>query len=216
MNPPASSLIVRAIGRREYTPVWRDMQAFTQQRDASTPDELWTVEHPAVFTQGLNGKPEHLVSPGDIPVVHTDRGGQVTYHGPGQAVIYTLIDLQRQHRGVRDLVSAIEQSVVALLSDLGIASTARAEAPGVYIGNAKIASLGLRVRRGRSYHGVSINVAMDLEPFSRINPCGLTGIDVIDLKKLGISCRLDEVMDGFVRHFAARLRYNNVRHAEPT
>jgi lipoyl(octanoyl) transferase len=199
---------------RDYTEAWRAMQSFTQQRGDGTPDELWLVEHPPVFTQGLNGKPEHLLSPGDIPVVQTDRGGQVTYHGPGQVVAYTLIDLSRRRLGVRDLVDAIEHSVIALLAEFGIESHARRDAPGVYVGGAKLASLGLRVRRGKSYHGVSINVAMDLEPFNRINPCGYPDITVTDLATLGHRVTPDDVAARFVRHFAARLGYNNVQLAE--
>ncbi len=204
-------LILRRLGTRDYTPVWRAMQSFTQQRSDATPDELWLVEHPPVFTQGLNGKPEHLLAPGDIPVIQTDRGGQVTYHGPGQLVAYTLIDLQRRHLGVRDLVDGIEQTVIALLAEFGIESSARRDAPGVYVAGAKLASLGLRVRRGRSYHGVSINVAMDLEPFTRINPCGYAEIAVTDLSTLGHRPTVDDVAERFVRLFAARLGYNSVQ-----
>lgn len=160
------------LGRRTYLPVWQAMRALTDTRDATTPDQFWLVEHEPVFTQGQAGKPEHLLMPGDIPVVETDRGGQVTYHGPGQIVLYPLLDVRRQRLGVRDLVSAIEQAVVDLLAGYGIEAQARSDAPGVYVGEAKIASLGLRIRRGASYHGVALNIDADLTPFQRINPCG--------------------------------------------
>lgn len=206
----SDTLLGKSLGTRDYESVWRAMQAFTQQRVDATTDELWLVEHPPVYTQGLNGKPEHILDPGGIPVIQTDRGGQVTYHGPGQLVAYTLIDLQRRRLGVRDLVDAIENSVIALLAEFEIKSVARRDAPGVYVHGAKLASLGLRVRRGKSYHGVSINVAMDLEPFSRINPCGLAGIRVTDLATLGQRAELNDIASRFVRLFAARLGYNSV------
>jgi lipoyl(octanoyl) transferase len=172
------SVRVRGLGRRDYEPVWRAMQAFTGRRGARTLDELWLVEHPPVFTVGLNGKPEHLLDPGEIPVVQVDRGGQVTYHGPGQVVVYALLDLRRLGLGPRPLVTALEHGVIALLAEHGIQAAARREAPGVYVSGAKIAAVGLRVRRGCCYHGLSLNVAMDLEPFSRINPCGYPGLEV--------------------------------------
>lgn len=162
------------------------MQAFTAARDAATPDELWWVEHPPIFTQGLAGKAEHLLAPGDIPVVQVDRGGQVTYHGPGQVVVYCLLDVRRLGLSVRGLVTVLERSVIDLLAAHGIAGRARPDAPGVYVEDAKVASLGLRLRQGRSYHGLSLNVAMDLEPFTRINPCGYPGLRVTQLRDLGI------------------------------
>jgi lipoyl(octanoyl) transferase len=207
----SSTLHLRHLGLRDYEPVWRAMQQFTQQRDAAAPDELWLVEHAPVYTQGLSGKPEHVLAPGAIPVVQTDRGGQVTYHGPGQLVAYTLIDLARRQMGVRELVSALEQTVIALLADHGIAAQARRDAPGVYVNGAKIASLGLRVRRGRSYHGLSLNVAMNLEPFTRINPCGYAGLAVTQLSALGGPRDLNLVAQALVRHLTARLGYNNVQ-----
>lgn len=152
------------------------MRELTDSRDESTPDQLWLVEHEPVFTQGQAGKPEHLLMPGDIPVVQTDRGGQVTYHGPGQVVLYPLLDVRRARLGVRDLVSALENAVIAVLAEYGVEARARADAPGVYVGEAKIASLGLRIRRGASYHGVALNVDVDLAPFQRINPCGYAGM----------------------------------------
>lgn len=164
------------LGRRPYTPVWQAMRELTDGRDAETPDQFWLVEHDPVFTQGQAGKPEHLLMPGDIPVVATDRGGQVTYHGPGQVVLYPLIDVRRSRLGVRDLVSALENAVIALLAEHGVRARARPDAPGVYVGEEKIASLGLRIRRGASFHGVALNVNGDLSPFARINPCGYAGM----------------------------------------
>ena len=168
------------------------MKDFTDQRDRETEDELWLLQHPAVFTQGQAGKAEHVLAPGDIPVVQVDRGGQVTYHGPGQWVVYLLLDLRRHSLGIRDLVDLIEQSIVRVLAQLNIVSAPRPDAPGVYVGGAKIASLGLRVRRGCSYHGLAFNLDMDLEPFSRINPCGYEGLQVTDLRQcLGPDAAID-------------------------
>lgn len=183
--PPAP--VIRRLGLQAYAPVWRDMQRFTDERDAATPDELWWVEHPPVFTVGLNGKAEHLLNPDGIDVIQVDRGGQVTYHGPGQVVLYLLVDLRRRGLGVRALVNLMEQAVIALLADHGITARARQDAPGVYVDGAKIASLGLRVRRGCSYHGLALNVDMDLEPFRRINPCGYPGLAVTQLRDLGVT-----------------------------
>ncbi|MCW4151092.1 lipoyl(octanoyl) transferase LipB [Halomonas sp. 18H] len=175
---------VHRLGRRPYEPVWQAMRELTDQRDAFTADQLWLVEHEPVFTQGRAGKPEHLLMPGDIPVVATDRGGQVTYHGPGQVVAYPLLDVRRAGLGVRDLVNALERAVVALLAEVGIAAHARPDAPGVYVGEAKIASLGLRIRRGGSFHGVALNVEGDLSPFERINPCGYAGMTMTRMADL--------------------------------
>ncbi|MCG5499927.1 lipoyl(octanoyl) transferase LipB [Ectothiorhodospira lacustris] len=180
-----SAILVRRLGRCDYESTWRRMQAFTEHRDAGTLDELWQVEHPPVFTLGLNGKPEHVLDPGDIPVIPVDRGGQVTYHGPGQVVIYTLLDLRRSGLGVRALVTALESAVIDYLATQGIAAQARAEAPGVYVGDAKIAALGLRVRRGGSYHGLAFNLDPDLSAFDRINPCGYRGLATTSLAALG-------------------------------
>jgi lipoyl(octanoyl) transferase len=176
------------LGRRPYTPVWHAMRELTDTRDAQTPDQFWLVEHEPVFTQGQAGKPEHLLMPGDIPVVATDRGGQVTYHGPGQVVLYPLLDVRRAGLGVRDLVSALEQSVITLLAGHGVTAHARPDAPGVYVADAKIASLGLRIRRGASFHGVALNVDVDLSPFSRINPCGYAGMAMTRLVDLVDDC----------------------------
>jgi len=171
------------------------MQAFTAQRSAETPDELWFTEHAPVFTQGQAGKPEHLLLPGDIPVVQTDRGGQITYHGPGQIVGYLLFDLKRMSIGPRVLVRGIESSICAVLADYGIKAGNREDAPGVYVEGQKIASLGLRIRRGCSYHGLSLNVSMDLEPFQRINPCGLIGIEVTEMVALADGVTIERVRD---------------------
>jgi lipoyl(octanoyl) transferase len=173
------------LGLTHYGPVLADMQRFTEERDDATPDQIWLTEHEPVFTQGQAGKAEHLLTPGSIEVVQSDRGGQVTYHGPGQIVAYLLFDLRRMGLSVRGLVSGIEQAIIRLLADHGIAAAARPDAPGVYVAGAKIGSLGLRVRRGRSYHGLALNVNMDLEPFSRINPCGLRDTTVTQLADLG-------------------------------
>lgn len=177
----ADRLVIRQLGVQPYEPVWRAMQHFTETRTEATADELWVLQHPSVFTQGQAGKAEHLLAPGDIPVIQIDRGGQVTYHGPGQLVIYLLINVRRASVGVRDLVSLIEAAIIDTLASFKIEAAARADAPGVYVGDAKIAQLGLRIRRGCSYHGLSLNVAMDLSPFSRINPCGYAGLAVTQL-----------------------------------
>ena len=186
-------LLVRHLGRQPYAPVWHAMQAFTDARDESTPDELWLVEHDPVFTLGQAGKPEHVLAPGDIPVLHVDRGGQVTYHGPGQVVAYPLLDLRRLHLGVRELVRRIEQAAIDTLGEWNIRGVRREGAPGVYVNDAKLAALGLRVRHGCTFHGLAFNVAMDLEPFHRINPCGYVGLKVTQMADFGGPSRLAEV-----------------------
>ena len=175
----------RWLGRVAYEPTWRAMQRFTEQRDAATPDEIWLLEHDPVFTLGMNADRSHVLAPGDIPVVQIDRGGQVTYHGPGQLVVYPLIDVRRARLGVRDLVTALERAVIEYAARYGIRAECRADAPGVYVEGRKLASVGLRIRRGGSYHGVAFNVAMDLEPFRRINPCGYPGLEMTQLAALG-------------------------------
>ncbi len=181
--PPQAQ--VRELGRQPYEPVWRAMQAFTDARDEDTPDEFWVVEHDPVFTLGQAGKPEHVLMPGDIPVLNVDRGGQVTYHGPGQIVVYPLLDLRRLGIGVREYVCKIEQAIIDTLGEWNIIAQRREGAPGVYVGEAKIAALGIRVRRGCSFHGLAFNIAMDLEPFRRINPCGYAGMQVVNMVDLG-------------------------------
>ena len=178
------NLQLKELGLVDYAPTLEAMKTFTDQREADTPDELWLLQHPRVFTQGQAGKAEHVLAPGDIPVIQVDRGGQVTYHGPGQWVVYLLIDIRRHNLGVRDLVTLIEQSLVQLLAEYGIEAAADPKAPGVYVAGNKIASLGLRVRRGCSYHGLALNVDMDLEPFQRINPCGYAGLQVTSMARL--------------------------------
>lgn len=176
---------VRELGRQPYEPVWRAMQRYTDARDEATADELWLVEHDPVFTLGQAGKPEHVLAPGDIPVVHVDRGGQVTYHGPGQIVAYPLFDLKRMKIGVRDYVCRIEQAIIDTVAEWNIHAERKDGAPGVYVAGAKIGALGIRVRRGCSFHGLAFNIAMDLEPFHRINPCGYQGLQVVALRDLG-------------------------------
>jgi len=199
-----TDLVVRELGRQPYEPVWRAMQAFTDGRDASTPDEIWFTEHEPVFTLGINTAPEHLLATGDIPVIQIDRGGQVTYHGPGQLMVYPLIDLRRAGLGVRDLVTALEQSVVDLAAGYGIEAASRCDAPGVYVAGVKLASVGLRIRRGCSFHGMALNVNADLEPFSRINPCGFRGLEVTDLARLGgggdLAAVRDRLLPPLLRH----------------
>jgi lipoyl(octanoyl) transferase len=198
------------LGRTDYETVFAAMRAFTDARTPSTQDEIWLTEHEGVFTQGQAGKAEHLLMPGNIPVVQSDRGGQVTYHGPGQIVAYLLFDLRRMGLSVRGLVTGIERAVVEVLAGYGVQGAPRADAPGVYVAGAKIASLGLRVRRGCSYHGLSLNVAMDLEPFSRINPCGLQGMDVTQLSALGGPADLDlvrrDLLAALARSYGISLR----------
>jgi lipoyl(octanoyl) transferase len=177
--------VSRWLGRVEYEPTWRAMQRFTAERTAATADELWFLEHPPVFTLGTNASAAHLLAPGDIPVVQTDRGGQVTYHGPGQLVVYPLLDLARLRLGVRDFVAALERATTDLAAEFGIASECRRGAPGVYVAGRKLASVGVRVRRSGCYHGLALNVALDLEPFERINPCGYAGLEMTQLSVLG-------------------------------
>jgi lipoyl(octanoyl) transferase len=181
----APAPLIRRLGRVEYEPTWRAMQRFTEERGAVTPDEIWFLEHPPVFTLGANASRAHLIAPGDIPVVQIDRGGQVTYHGPGQLVVYPLIDLQRLGLGIRDFVGALERAMIELASGYGIDAQCRRGAPGVYVDGAKLASIGVRVRRQGSYHGLALNVALDLEPFARINPCGYQGLTMTQLAALG-------------------------------
>jgi lipoyl(octanoyl) transferase len=188
-----TAIQVRQLGRVDYVSALEQMQAFTDQRSASTADELWLVEHPPVFTLGLNADASHVLDAGDIPVVQVDRGGQVTYHGPGQLVAYVLVDVRRKRLGVRELVMRLERAVMDTLLGFGIDSRCRREAPGVYVGERKIASLGLRIRRGASYHGLALNVAMDLRPFERINPCGYRGLEVTQVSDLGGPAELEKV-----------------------
>ncbi len=195
---------VRDLGRRPYEPVWRAMQAFTDSRTDQTPDEIWLVEHDPVFTLGQAGKPEHVLMPGDIPVLHVDRGGQVTYHGPGQIVAYPLLDLKRLKVGVREYVNRIEQAIIDTLGDWNILAQRRDGAPGVYVNDAKVAALGIRVRRGCTFHGLAFNIAMDLEPFHRINPCGYAGLQVVSMEDLGGPGNLDAIKPRLLDHLAVQ------------
>jgi lipoyl(octanoyl) transferase len=197
--------ILRWLGRAEYVPTWQAMQRHVDASGPSTPDEIWFLEHPPVFTMGMNARPEHLLAPGGIPVVNIDRGGQVTYHGPGQLVVYPLIDLPRCKLGVRDLVVAIERAIAETVAQWGVVAAGRRDAPGVYVDGRKLASIGLRIRRGRSYHGVALNVAMDLEPFRRINPCGYAGIEMTQLADLGGPSDLRVVAESLAPRLLFRL-----------
>ena len=203
-------VVVRWLGRVPYEPTWRAMQQFTEARDAATPDELWLLEHEPVFTLGMNADPAHVLGAGEIPVIRIDRGGQVTYHGPGQLVVYPLIDLRRAQLGVRDLVTALEGAVIELAARHGIRAECRARAPGVYVAGAKLASVGLRVRRGGSYHGLALNVDMDLAPFARINPCGYAGLEMTQLAALGGPREVRQVGQALAVLLADRLRSRNV------
>ncbi|MFC3551335.1 lipoyl(octanoyl) transferase LipB [Lysobacter cavernae] len=200
-GPPPTAR-VRDLGRQPYEPVWRAMQAFTDARSADTPDELWLVEHDPVFTLGQAGKDEHVLMPGDIPVVHVDRGGQVTYHGPGQIVLYPLLDLRRLKLGVKEYVSRVEQAMIDTLADWNIHAQRRDGAPGVYVNDAKIGALGIRVRHGCTFHGLAFNIAMDLGPYQRINPCGFQGLQVTSMLDLGGPSGLDAVKPVLVGHVA--------------
>ena len=200
------SAIARWLGRADYIPTWRAMQRFTDRRDAETSDELWCLEHPPVYTLGMNGDPSHVLSAGAIPVIRIDRGGQVTYHGPGQLVVYPLVDLRRRALGVRDLVTALEGALIASVAEFGIEAVARRDAPGVYVGGRKLASIGLRIRRAASYHGLALNVAMDLSPYAGINPCGFANLGVVDLKRLGVTLDIESAARRLVPHLWRTLR----------
>jgi lipoyl(octanoyl) transferase len=197
--------ILRWLGRADYEPTWRAMQRYADSGDSGTRDELWFLEHPPVFTLGMNARAEHLLAPGDIPVIRIDRGGQVTYHGPGQLVVYPLLDLARRGLTVRALVEAMERAIVMTAASWGINAAGRRDAPGVYVGGRKLASIGLRIRRGRSYHGLALNVAMDLEPFRRINPCGYAGLEMTQLAELGGPSDLETVAEALAPRLLAEL-----------
>ncbi|MFS1702913.1 lipoyl(octanoyl) transferase LipB [Alteromonas sp. AMM-1] len=200
-----NTVIIRQLGRQSYEPVWQRMQSFTDTRNDDAQDEIWLVEHDPVFTQGQAGKAEHVLMPGDIPVVQVDRGGQVTYHGPGQQVVYLMLNVRRRKLGVRQLVTAMENAVVATLVEYGITANARPDAPGVYVNGQKICSLGLRIRRGCSFHGLALNVNMDLAPFLRINPCGYAGMEMTDCARLGGPDSLDEAGAVLLKYLLAEL-----------
>ena len=197
--------IIRHLGRVDYEPTWHAMQAFTAARTDDTPDELWVLEHSPVYTQGQAGKPEHLIAATDIPVVPIDRGGQITYHGPGQVVVYVLVDLRRRGYGIRELVTRMEQAVIDLLAAHGVVAERREGAPGVYVAGAKIAALGLRVKHGCTYHGLALNVDMDLSPFKAINPCGYAGMAVTDCRTQGMAVSTDEAGQALARMLLQQL-----------
>ncbi|AZN32204.1 lipoyl(octanoyl) transferase LipB [Pseudoalteromonas sp. Xi13] len=209
-----NTLIVRQLGRQRYMPIWQKMQAYTDTRDDSSPDEIWLVEHESVFTQGQAGKDEHLLAPGDIEVIKVDRGGQVTYHGPGQQMMYVLFNLRRLKIGVRELVTWLEECIIDTLNEYDIKAYAKADAPGVYVNESKIASLGLRVRRGCSFHGLALNVNMDLSPFLRINPCGYAGMNMVQTKELNGPQNLAQAGEGLVKHMIKKLNATQVKHTE--
>jgi lipoyl(octanoyl) transferase len=199
--------VIRRLGCVEYEPTWRAMQRFTDERNASTPDEIWFLEHPPVFTLGMNASADHVLAPGDIPVVQIDRGGQVTYHGPGQLVVYPLIDLRRAKLGVRDIVTALEKCVIQLVAEFGVNAEARKEAPGIYVAGKKLGSVGIRIRRHSSYHGLAVNVNLDLEPFQRINPCGYQGLEMTQLGELGGPGTVDSAADALEPHLLRSLGF---------
>ncbi len=201
-------LIVRQLGTQEYIPTWQAMKNFTDNRQSNTLDEIWLLEHPPVFTQGQAGKPEHILNPGNIPIVQTDRGGQVTYHGPGQLVMYVLFDLKQLNVGIRQLVNKLETSVIKVLYDYHISAKTRCDAPGVYVNESKICSIGLRIRRGCSYHGIAFNIAMDLEPFSRINPCGFQNLTVSQIYHFEKMVNIQEVETKIVTYLIEIFGYN--------
>ncbi|HGF3678915.1 lipoyl(octanoyl) transferase LipB [Vibrio parahaemolyticus] len=203
-------LVVKRLGRQDYEPVWKAMHEFTDQRTEETPDEVWLVEHNPVFTQGQAGKAEHLINTGDIPVVQSDRGGQVTYHGPGQLVAYFLINLRRKKLGVRDLVTTIENLVINTLKAYNIDSAARPDAPGVYVDGKKICSLGLRIRKGCSFHGLALNVNMDLTPFLRINPCGYAGMEMVQVSQFNGPSDVETVKKQLIEELVTLLDYERV------
>lgn len=212
----ATTLNIRWLGQQDYAHCWQAMKDFTNQRDDQTVDEIWLLEHSPVFTQGQNGKEEHLLNPGSIPVVQTDRGGQVTYHGPGQLMVYILVDLKRKQLNVRDLVTKLEQSVIDLLAAHQITAVAKREAPGVYVDNKKICSIGLRIRRGCSYHGIAFNIAMDLEPFTRINPCGFKSLQMTQFSALANLDNTEEAGRQLANFLMQNLVYTHANYLPPT
>lgn len=203
-------LLLRELGMRDYEQVWHDMQNFTDSRVDDTADEVWIVQHPPVYTLGKSGKPEHVIDAGVIPVVQTDRGGQVTYHGPGQLIAYVLLDINRLGLGVRELVTRLENTVIELLADYQISAVSRKDAPGVYVEDKKIAALGLRVRKGRCFHGLALNVEMDMEPFGRINPCGYPGLKVTQVADYVAGASFPEITEQLVFHLKKQMQYSEL------
>lgn len=207
-----SKVILRDLGLQPYEPIWRDMQKFTDSRDKNTADEIWFLEHQPVFTQGQAGKAEHLLNTGDIPVVQVDRGGQVTYHGPGQLIVYLLLDLRRNGLGVRDVVTLMEQCLIELLASYGVEARAKPDAPGVYVQSSKIASLGLRVRRGCCFHGLALNLNLDKAPFMRINPCGYPGMEMVNLSDYVPDFDMAKAKTSLVNAFVNKIGYTDISH----
>jgi len=210
VTPNSLNLQIRQLGQQDYESTWASMKAFCLSRTKETDDEIWFVEHPPVFTQGVSGKPEHILTDSNIPIVQTDRGGQVTYHGPGQLVMYVLFDLRRLNIGIRALVDILENITIDGLKQYGLKANARKDAPGVYLDEKKIASLGLRVKKGCSYHGLSININMDLTPFSYINPCGYQGLEITQLSEHGVKCQLSDFAAILLHELKAQLHYNQL------
>jgi len=201
--------IIRYLDRQDYQTTWQAMQQFTLARDIDTPDEIWVTEHPSVYTLGLNGKPEHLLNTGGIPVINTDRGGQVTYHGPGQLIVYTLLDIKRLNLNIRQLVTLLEQTMIGTLAEFGITANAKADAPGVYVDEKKIGSIGLRIKKNCSYHGLSLNNQMDLQPFNNINPCGYPGLQVTQLSDLGVNLSNTELAKSVVHAILRQYQHDS-------
>lgn len=212
MIDTAKTINIRWLGLQDYSACWQAMKDFTNNRNSETLDEIWLLEHHPVFTQGQNGKAEHVLNPGNIPVVQTDRGGQVTYHGPGQLMVYLLMDLRRKHFNVRELVTALENSVIEILAEYGINAAAKKEAPGVYVDGKKICSIGLRIRRGCSYHGIAFNIGMDLEPFTRINPCGFSALQMTQFSALGGLNNAQEAGEKLVNYLVKNLVYTHANY----
>lgn len=209
-------LVIRQLGRQPYQTTWEAMKAFTEQRHSDTPDELWLLEHNPVFTQGLAGKPEHILQSSEIPIVQTDRGGQVTYHGPGQLMLYTLFDIKRMGIGPRRLVCQLERSVIDYLHTQGVSAQGDPQAPGVYVNTAKIASIGLRIRRGCSYHGLALNVSLDTTPFQSINPCGFKGLAITQIAEYTASATVNEVQQAIIPHILNNFGYSEQHTVMPT
>lgn len=208
----ATTLVIRKLGIQPYETIWHAMQEFTNNRTEQTQDEIWLLQHYPIFTQGTAGKAEHLLLPSDIPVIQSDRGGQITYHGPGQLIGYLMIDVKRHHLGPRTLVTAIENSLIDLLTSYGIKSYAKVDAPGVYVNDTKIASLGLRIRRNASFHGFALNAQMNLEPFSRINPCGYAGMQMSQLSDFIGDVDFDDLIKRVIAQFISKLAYQQVNY----
>ena len=209
-----NTVIVRDLGTQAYTPIWQKMQAFTDTRDKQNCDEIWLLEHFPVFTQGQAGKQEHILNPGDIPIVPVDRGGQVTYHGPGQLVMYILLDIKRRKLGVRHLVTALEQCIVLTLQENGTTAYAKKDAPGVYVNHKKVCSVGLRIRKGCSFHGLAFNVDMDLSPFQRINPCGYAGLEMVNAKQISTVDNMEKSKAAVLKHFCTLLNIHPMLYKE--